>query len=80
MTRDIGMMTYDIHVDFLLGCVDICDGPLYVHFRLGVAQVGNYNYWALFTPSWDPPFRYREFSGRRRSLEVAFKKKADMWL
>ena len=35
---------------------------------------------ALLTPSWDPPFRYREYSGRRRSLEVAFEKKADVWL
>ena len=27
--------------------------------RWGVALVGDYHYWALFTPSWDPPFRYR---------------------
>ena len=51
---DISCMTYDIHVDILLRCLDICDGPLHVHFRLGVAHVGKYNYWALFTPSWDP--------------------------
>ena len=50
---DISCMTYDIHVDILLGCVDICDGPLYVHFRFGVAHVGKYNCWALLTPSWD---------------------------
>ena len=31
---DISCMTYDIHVDILLECVDICDGPLHVHFRL----------------------------------------------
>ena len=77
---DISCMTYDIHVDILLGCVDICDGPLHVHFRLRVAHVGKYNYWALLTPSWDPIFRYREYSGRRRSLEAAFEKNADMWL
>ena len=75
---DISCMTYDIHVDILLGCVDICDGPLHVHFRLGVAHVGKYNYWALLTPSWDPPFKYMEYSGRRRPLEAAFEKKADM--
>ena len=27
--------------------------------RWGVALVGDYHYWALLTPSWDPPFRYR---------------------
>ena len=41
---DISCMTYDIHVDILVGCVDICDGSLHVHFRLGVAHVGKYNY------------------------------------
>ena len=77
---DISCMTYDIHVDILLGCEDVCDGPLCVHFRLGVAHVGKYNYWTLLTPSWDSPFSYREYSGRRRSLETAFERKADMWL
>ena len=52
MTRDMGMMTF--HADILLGCVDICDGPLHVHFRLGVAYIGQYNYWASLTPSWNP--------------------------
>ena len=50
----ISCMTYEIHVDILLGCVDIYDEPLHVHFRLGVAHVGEYNYWTLLTPSWDP--------------------------
>ena len=27
--------------------------------RWGVALVGDYHYWALLTPSWDPPFRCR---------------------
>ena len=31
-------------------------------------------------PSWDPPFKYREYSRRRRSLEAAYEKKADVWL
>ena len=48
---DISCMAYDFHVDIVLGCVDICAGPLHVHFRLGVAHVGKYNYWALLTPS-----------------------------
>ena len=54
--------------------------PLHVHFRWGVALVGEFNYWALLTPSWDPPFRYKEYSGERHSLEAAFEKKVDMWL
>ena len=60
--------------------VDVCVVPLHVHFRWGVALVEEFNYWALLTPSCDPPFRYREYSGRRRPLEAASEKKADMWL
>ena len=60
--------------------VDDCGVPLHAHFRRGVALIGKFDYWALLTPLWDPPFRYREYSGRRRSLETAFEKKADMWL
>ena len=33
-------------------------------------------YWALLIPSWDLSFRYREYLGRRYSLETAFEKKA----
>ena len=58
--------------------VDDCDVSLHAHFRRGVALVGKFDYWALLTPSWDPPFRYREYSRRRRSIETAFEKKADM--
>ena len=43
-------------------------------------HVGKYHYWALLTPLWDSPFRYREYSGRRHSQEAAFENKADMWL
>ena len=28
--------------------------PLHVHFRWGVALVGEIFYWALLTPLWDP--------------------------
>ena len=34
----------------------------------------------LLTLSRDHYFRYRDCSGKRRSLEAAFEKKADMWL
>ena len=60
--------------------VDVYVVPLHVHFRCGVALVEEFNYRALLTLSWDPPFRYKEYSGRRRSLEATFEKKADMWL
>ena len=46
--------------------------------RWGVTHVGEFNYWALLTLSRENYFRYKECSGRRRSLEVAFEKKADM--
>ena len=42
--------------------------------------MGKFHYWALLTLSWENYFKYREYSGRRRSLEAAFEKKADMWL
>ena len=54
--------------------------PLHAHFRMGVTLVGKLDYWALLIPSWDPPFRYKEHSGRRLSLEAAFEKKDDMLL
>ena len=60
--------------------MDVCVVPLHVHFRWGVALVGEFNYWALLTPSWDPPFRYREYSGRRRSSEAGIMKGSDFGL
>ena len=48
--------------------------------RWGVTHVGNYHYCALLTLSRDHYFRYRECTGGRRSLEVAFFKKAGLWL
>ena len=60
--------------------VNDCGMPLHAHFRRGVALVGKFYYYAFLIPSWDPPFRYMEYSGRRRSLEAAFEKKVDMCL
>ena len=60
--------------------VDDCGVQLHAHFMRGVALVGKFDYWALLTPSRDPPFRYMEYSRRQRSLEATFEKKADMWL
>ena len=41
--------------------VDDCYVPFHAHFRWGVALVEKFNYWALLTLSWDPPFRYKEY-------------------
>ena len=43
------------HVDMCTLHLDVCFivRPLPVHFRWGVAIVGDYHYWALLTPSWD---------------------------
>ena len=49
------------------GC---CDVPLHVQFRWGVALAGKLNYWALLTLLRENYFRYRRYSGRRRSLEA----------
>ena len=62
----------------ILWIVDDCGVPLHAHFRRGVALVGKFNYWALLTPSWDPSFKYTEYSRRRRSLEAFFEKKVNV--
>ena len=46
------------HVYVALGCV-FDYATIACALRCGVALVGDYHYWALLTPSWDPPFRYR---------------------
>ena len=46
------------HVYVALGCVFDCV-TIACALRLGVALVGDYHYWVLLTPSWDPPFKYR---------------------
>ena len=46
------------HVYVALGCVFDYETIAYA-LRWGVALVGDYHYWALLTPSWDPPFRYK---------------------
>ena len=50
------------HVYVALGCV-FHYATIACAFRWGVALVGDYHYWALFTRSWDPPFRYRSGAG-----------------
>ena len=48
---------------------DVLCMPLHVHFRRGVVLVGEFFYWALLIPLWDPPFQvqgvYRETALRR---------------
>ena len=45
---------FHVGLHFLHGMwYDVCV-PLHVHFKWGVALVGEFIYWALFTPLWDP--------------------------
>ena len=46
------------HVYVALGCV-FDYATIACALRWEVALVRDYHYWALLTPSWDPPFRYR---------------------
>ena len=48
-------------------------------FRQGVAIVGEFFYWALLTPLWDPLLGTGGCTGRRRSDEAMIMKKANMW-
>ena len=53
--HDINHSMYELQI---VWNVDVCVVPLHVHFRWGVALVGEFNYRAFLTPSWDPHFRY----------------------
>ena len=48
-TRVVGMRS-------LMSCMtrNIPYRPLHVHFRWGVALIGEFFYWALIIPLWDP--------------------------
>ena len=72
--EDIPCMTYDILVGiFTLMCVGLITSCA---LMWGVTLVGDYHYWALLTPSWDPTFKYTR---RRRSFEAVSTKKAGLW-
>ena len=75
--ESISCMIYDIHVNILLGCLFVC-ATITCALRLGVALVGVISLLGFTHPVVGPPFRYREYSGRRHSLEATFEKKADM--
>ena len=51
---DTSCMRYDIDVDILRGCVGVYGLSFHAHFRRGVTLVGEFDYWALLTLSWDP--------------------------
>ena len=50
---------------------------LHVHFRWGVALVGEFST-GHCSPHRGPPFKYRECTGRRHSDEAMIAKEADM--
>ena len=59
--------------------IDCLYMPLHMHFRWGVTLVGKIST-GLCSPRRGTPFRYRDYPGRRYAVEVAFDKKAEMWL
>ena len=74
-TRDMGLAySHSSRIMYLLECVCF---TMTCALRWGVTHVGNYRYWALLTLSRDHYFRYRKCTGRRRSLEVTFRRKPD---
>ena len=50
------------HEYVTLGCV-FDYATIACALRWRVAHVGDYHYWALLTPSWDPLFRYKSGAG-----------------
>ena len=61
------------HVDIQVGsCICLNVFGWTCAFRWGVTHVGDYHYWTLLTLLRENYFRYRECSGKRRSLEAAF--------
>ena len=73
--ENISCMTYDIHVDILLGCLFICATNACA-LRWGVALVGVISLLGFAHPVVGPYFRYTK---RRRSFEVVCTKKAGLW-
>ena len=57
----ISCMTYDIHVDILLGCVFVMR-PLHVHLD-GSSPYRSHSLLGFAHPLVGPPFRYRSSAG-----------------
>ena len=73
--ENISCMTYDIHVDILLGCLFVC-ATIACALRWGVALVGVIYLLGFAHPVVGSPFGYMR---RRRSFEVVSTKKAGLW-
>ena len=69
-------LSRDIHDS--LECLFICLDVIPCALRWGVALVGDYHYWALLTPLWDPPFKYRSGAGGGPAFGTAHMKKAGL--
>ena len=87
-TRVVGMRsliscmtgTFHIRLHYLYGIwFDVLCMPLHVHFRRGVALVGEFFYRALLIPLWDPPLRYKGCTGRQHADKAMFMKKVEIW-
>ena len=73
--ENISCMTFDIHVDILLGCLFV-RATIACALRWGVALVGFVSLLGFAHPVVGPPFRYMR---RRRSYEAVSTKKAGLW-
>ena len=56
-----------------------CDMTIVCALRWGVASVGVYSI-EIAHPVVGPPFKYKECTGKRCSLEAAIVKKVGLWL
>ena len=73
--ESISCMTYDIHVDILLGCLFVY-ANIACALRWGLALVGVISLVCFAHPVVGPPFRYLR---RQRSFEVVSTKKVGLW-
>ena len=73
--ESISCMTYDIHVDILLGCLFVC-ATIACALGWEVALVGVISLLGFAHPIEGSPFKYMR---RRRSFEAVSTKKARLW-
>ena len=73
--ENISCMTYNIHVDILLGCLFVC-ATIACALRWGVALVGVISLLGFAHLVVEPPFRYIR---RRCSFQAMSMKKAGLW-
>ena len=64
-----GMKKFHVGLHFLYGMwYDVCV-PLHVHFKWGVALIGEFFYWALLTMSWGNIFQVLEVHRKPKQVQ-----------